>query len=267
MRNMAANSAALRTLLARQLPAGGRLCLRERHAAAGRDFFRTGLDAMDELAPHGALRCGAIHELLFDCGGEACRCGGETSVSPPRSLALILARAAQAATGGVIVWSDPRRQLHPTAVAAAGIDLRRMILLRPRNAAQEISALTECLRCKGVSATVTHLNRLSDIEARRLQLAAENGGGVGIFLRPMLKGSASNYAAATRWLVRPLLEGDDRQSWIVELLHGHGGRLGSSVLLEVDRETGDWRASPPSLRASAPMANRSAAAPQSRATA
>ncbi|MGD0770423.1 MAG: hypothetical protein ABSB42_19740 [Tepidisphaeraceae bacterium] len=250
---MAANRILLRTLLARQLPA-------ERRATAGRDLFRTGLDAMDELAPHGALRCGAIHELLFDCGGKA-------SVSPPQSLALILARAAQAATGGVIVWSDPRRQLHPTAVSAAGIDLRRMILLRPRNAAQEISALTECLRCKGVSATVTHLDRLSDIEARRLQLAAENGGGVGIFLRPRLKGSASNYAAATRWLVRPAAEGfasaleaDDSQSWIVELLHGHGGRLGSSVLLEVDRETGD-------VRASAQLADRPAAAPQSRATA
>jgi len=259
---MAAKSVTLRTLLARQLPAGGRLCLRERC-----NLFRTGLDAMDELAPYGALRCGAIHELLFDCGGKAFRCGDKASVSPPRSLALILARAAQAAKGGVIVWSDPRRQLHPTAVSAAGVDLRRMILLRPRNAAQEISALTECLRCKGVSATITHLDRLSDIEARRLQLAAENGGGVGIFLRPRSTGSSGNYAAATRWLVRPAAEEGDSQCWIVELLHGHGGRLGSSVLLEVDRETGDWRASPPSVRASAPLADRPAAAPQRRATA
>ena len=275
MQNMAATRAALRTLLARQPPAERRATAGR--ATAGRDLFRTGLEAMDELAPHGALRCGAIHELLFDCGGKAFRCGGEaypSMVSPPRSLALILARAAQAARGGAIVWSDPRRQLHPTAVSAAGIDLRRMILLRPRNAAQEISALTECLRCKGVSATVTHLDRLSDIEARRLQLAAENGGGVGIFLRPRSAGSSGNYAAATRWLVRPAAEGfasaaegDNWQSWIVELLHGHGGRLGSSVLLEVDRETGDWRASPPSLRASAPLADRPAAATQTRATA
>jgi hypothetical protein len=71
-----------------------------------------------------------------------------------------------------------------------------------------------------------------------------------------------------------MLEGGDSQCWIVELLHGHGGRLGSSVLLEVDRETGDWRASPPSwrasppsLRASASLADRPAAAPQRRATA
>jgi len=237
MRNLAAESVLLRTLLARQLP------------TRQRDHFRTGLDAIDDLAPNGGLWCGAIHELLFN-----------SAVAPPKSLALFLARAAQGATGGVIVWNDPRRELYPTAVSSAGVDLRRLILLRPRNAMQELSALAECLRCQGVSATVTSLNRLSDIEARRLQLAAENGGGVGIFLRPMLKNSASHYAAATRWLVRPALESDDTQNWNIELLHGHGGRLGLSVLLEVDRETGD-------VRASAPLANRPAETPPIRATA
>jgi len=237
MRNIAAKSALLRTLLAQQLP------------TQPRDHFRTGLDAMDDLAPDGGLRCGAIHELLFDL-----------TCAPPKSLALFLARAAQAASGGVIVWNDPKRELYPTAVSTAGIDLRRLILLRPRNAAQELSALAECLRCRGVSATVTSLNRLSDIEARRLQLAAENGGGVGVFLRPMLKNSASNYAAATRWFVRPAIRDDDTQSWNIELLHGHGGRLGLSVLLEVDRETGD-------VHTSMPLANRPAETPQIRATA
>ena len=150
MRNMAANSACC----ALSWPGNSRRA--EGFASANDTLPRDAIFSARvwtrwmSLRPSRMLRCGAIHELLFDCGGEACRCGGETSVSPPRSLALILARAAQAATGGVIVWSDPRRQLHPTAVAAAGIDLRRMILLRPRNAAQEISALTECLRCKGV---------------------------------------------------------------------------------------------------------------------
>jgi protein ImuA len=237
MPSNAAKSALLRTLLAQQIP------------TRKRDCFHTGLEAMDDLAPEGGLRCGAIHELLFD-----------STAMPPKSLALILARAAQATTAGAVVWSDPRRELYPTALASAGIDLRQLILLRPKNAADEISALAECLRCPGVSAVVANLSRLSDLDARRLQLAAEHGGGVGIFLRPMLKSSASNYAAATRWLVRPALQGGDSQSWIIELLHGHGGRFGSNVLLEVDREIGN-------VRASAQLANRPAATPPIRATA
>jgi protein ImuA len=236
MPNVTAKSALLRTLLAKQFP------------TQPRDSFRTGLVAMDDLAPSGGLRCAAIHELLFE------------SQSSPKSLAMLLACSAQTAMGGVIVWSDPRRELNPIALSSTGIDIQRLILLRPRNAEQEISALAECLRCKGVGATVANLNRLSSIEARRLQLAAEHGGGVGIFLRSMVSGSVSNYAAATRWHVRPALESEDFQSWIIELIHGHGGRIGESVLLEVDRETN-------LVRASSVLANRPTAQTQSRASA
>jgi protein ImuA len=234
---MTAQGALLRTLLAKQFP------------TQPRDHFRTGLHAMDELMPNSGLRCGAIHELLFD-----------STASTPKSLALLLAYAAQKAMGGVIVWSDPKRELHPTAISIAGVDLRRLILLRPRNSEQEISALAECLRCKSVSAAVTSLNRLSSIEARRLQLAAENGGGVGIFLRSIIRGPVSNYAAATRWFVRPALKTEDSQNWNIKLLHGHGGRVGSSILLEVDRETGH-------VHSSSQLANRPIETPQTRATA
>ena len=105
----------------------------------------------------------------------------------------------------------------------------------------EVWAVTECLRCRGVAACVASLPKLSRIQARRLQLAAEHGGGVGIVLRPA--GAASwPYAAATRWLVRPAT-GDRRlQRWSVQLLHGHGGRIGQSVLVEACRETHHVRA-------------------------
>jgi protein ImuA len=248
-----------------------RALLARRCADRTRDFFPTGLAALDAIAPSGGLQWGAIHELLFDGG-----------LCVPRFPALLLARAAQGAGGGVAVFSDPRRELHPTAIAMAGVDLRRVILLRPRNRGQEISALAECLRCKGVSATLTLLDRLGDIEARRLQLAAEAGGGVGVFMRPQARNkspSASHYAAATRWRVRPVLkdetdamEDGDTQSWIIELLHGHGGRLGESVLLEVDRETGDVRKTTElretsDVRAASVLAHRPRAAPPARATA
>jgi protein ImuA len=254
-----------------------------------REVFSSGLDALDEVAPFRGFRFGGIHELLFgqferdveksvelskfphlpspppvyrERGQEEYRRRGKQkkeSTPSPKFLGMILARAAQGASHGAIVWSDPRRELNPTAILLAGIDLGRVILLRPRNSVQEISALAECLRCRGVSAVVAQLGRLSDIEARRLQLAAECGGGIGIFLRPMTKAAARNYAAATRWLVCPALEGE-AQCWTIQLLHGHGGRLGSSVLLEVDRETGD-------VRAFQKLSDRPAATPTQRATA
>ena len=211
--------------------------------------FRTGLDLLDHLPPGGEFRCGAIHELL--CGTEG---------SAPKSFALLLARAAQIAAGGMIVWSDPARELYPPALSILGIDPARLILLRPGNAAEEIRLLAECLRCRGVGATVASPRKLSRVEARRLQLAAERGGGVGLFLRPPACRGADHYAAATRWIVRPVPGDDEAQRWSVELVHGHGGRVGCGVLLEVDRETGV-------MRASAALADRSAATPPARATA
>jgi protein ImuA len=215
--------------------------------ARGRTF-RTGLDALDAIAPNGVFQGGAVHELLWP-----------RRLTFPKSIALLFARAAQN-KGGAIAWSDPERELYLPALAAAGINLRRLILLRCTSRADELWALAECLRCRGVSATVASIQRLNQIEARRLQLAAERGGGVGLFMRPYTPGRSTPYAAATRWLLQPAPGGKDVQRWSVELLHGHGGQVGKVLQMEVDRET---RA----MRASAPLADRSAVPASARATA
>jgi protein ImuA len=187
--------------------------------ASGRSF-RTGLDALDALAPGGAFACAAVHELL-----------SHNAKSKPLFVATLLARST---TGGAIIWSDPDHTLFPPALVAHGVSLDRLYLLRPKPADQTW-AVAECLRSRGVAAVVAALPQLSRIEARRLQLAAEQGGGVGIFLRP--PGRASEiYAAATRWLVRPAPGERTIQRWNIQLIHGHGGRLGHTVTLECCRE-------------------------------
>jgi hypothetical protein len=226
-----------------------RALLAERIPSASHHCFRTELDLLDELAPGGAFQYGAVHELLSDPRSPA-----------PKTMALLLANAAQRQRagngGGAVVWSDPECELYPPALVAgpssgASIDLRWLILLRCANPADELWALAECLRCKGVSATVASISRLTQIQARRLQLAVEDGGGgVGIFMRPFSQKSQAPYAAATRWRVQPARGNNHIQRWSVELLHGHGGRIGQSVLLEVSRETRV-------VRASAPVAHRS----------
>jgi protein ImuA len=238
-----------------------RALLAERIPSASHDSFRTELDLLDQLAPGGAFQYGAVHELLSDPRSPV-----------PKTMALLLANAAQRQRGknagkngtGAVVWSDPQHELYPPALVASSskgvsLDLHRLILLRCANPADELWALAECLRCKGVSATVASLSRLTQLQARRLQLAAERGGGVGIFMRPFTQ-SQVPYAAATRWRVRPAKGTDQIQRWSVELLHGHGGQIGQVVLLEVTRETRV-------VCASAPISHRSNPPQTARATA
>jgi hypothetical protein len=141
-----------------------------------------------------------------------------------------------------VIWSDPRGEVYPPALASLGFDLSKVYLLHPQSAADESWAVTECLRCRGVSAVIAAApERLSRIEARRFQLAAERGGTVGILLRQRGRGE-SVYAAATRWLVAPHPGERTIQRWKIQLLHGHGGRVGQTVFLEYSRENHSVRA-------------------------
>jgi hypothetical protein len=234
-------------------------------AAAPAGTFRSGLAALDELAPGGAFARGAVHELL-----------SEPEHGRPLFLAALLARAAMGMRAGsgmggpptsssfvdslhddcereedqdhgraahatnALIWLDPSRDLYPPALHAMGLPLDRLFMVRTP-VAEQAWAIAECLRCRGVSAVVAAPPRLDRVGARRLQLAAERGGGAGILLRPAGKASC-DYAAATRWLVSPAAASETTQRWKIQLIHGHGGRVGQSVLLEYSRDTAQTRA-------------------------
>jgi protein ImuA len=193
--------------------------------------FGTGLAALDALAPGGAFRRGAVHEILSD-----------PSDGTPLLFAMLLARCTN---GGAIIWCDPGHELYPPALAAHGVPLERLFLLKPKAPAEQTWAVAECLKCKGVAAVVAQMkpgHRLSRLVARRLQLSAERGGGVGLLLRPAGKAFSPEHAAATRWLVRPAPGERTVQRWVIQLVHGHGGRVGQTVILEHSRETNRLRA-------------------------
>lgn len=207
---------------------------------------RCGIEGIDELLGPSGLARGAIHEVLSPATKRV-----------PRMFALLLARAALGS--GAIVWCCDNHEgrgskrdaesafggtWYPPAAAALGIPAERLILLKPRDTKETLWALAECLRCKGVSVTIARLgDRLGSIDARRLQLAAEAGGGIGVLLRPAGVSSA-HYAAATRWLVESAPGEALVQRWNVTLLHSgqvaasrHGGQTHSTMTLEVHRET------------------------------
>jgi hypothetical protein len=226
-----------------------------RHRWPG-EGVRSQIAGIDELLGPTGLARGAIHEVLSPARRGV-----------PRLFALLLARAALGS--GAIVWCCEKEEdtregsaspgtWYPPAAAAMGIPAERLILLKPGDAKQTLWALAECLRCKGVSVTIARLKgKLGSLDARRLQLAAEAGGGIGVLLRSVRSGSAhgiseaGHYAAATRWLVEPAPGEALVQRWKVTLLHGgflssasggsayasQGGHIDSTLGLEVHRET------------------------------
>jgi protein ImuA len=218
-------------------------------AASGDKAFATEIASWDAIAPRGSFARGAIHELLFDA-----------SDGQPTLVAALLARAASGFSSPSclsasvplrlsspprlafpIIWSDPRRLIYPPALVDMGLDLNHVFLLRAGNETDEAHAVTECLRCRGVGAVIASPSALSRIGARRLQLAAERGGTVGILMRPTGRGDGI-YAAATRWKISPYPGERTIQRWKIQLLHGHGGQVGKSVILECSRENHSVRA-------------------------
>lgn len=194
-----------------------------------KEIFSTGLPAVDQLLPEGGLPRAAMHEILAD---------------PRHGLPLffptLLARAAGGKDHGTaIFWCDPEGTIYPPALAAAGIALERLYLLRPRTQQDLIWAMAESLRCPGVAAAIAAPRGLGRIEARRLQLAAETGGGIGLLLRAMLPNGRApvHHAAHTRWLVAPVVGNRTVQRWRIRLIHCHGGNIEQTVILEHCRET------------------------------
>ncbi|HEX5104665.1 MAG TPA: hypothetical protein VFV87_12680, partial [Pirellulaceae bacterium] len=132
----------------------------------------TGSPALDALLPGGGLRRGSLVEYLSPGAG-----------SGTGSLALCAAREA-CAEGRALVVVDRRRTFYPPAAVTWGFDLANLLMLQPADDAAELWAIDQALRCPGVGAVYAPCGALDVRDFRRLQLAAEAGGTLGILLRP-----------------------------------------------------------------------------------
>jgi hypothetical protein len=139
----------------------------------------------------GGFRHGTLVEWL--AGGEG---GGATT------LALAAAREACGESGTLVVI-DRRRTFYPLAAMAAGVDLSRVILVRPANDRDETWAIDQSLRSGGAAAVLAWPEKLDDHLFRRLQLAAEAGGSLGLFVRSVAARQEPSWAEV-RLLVEPM---------------------------------------------------------------
>jgi protein ImuA len=206
-----------------------------------------GSSGLGDLFPEQGLAAGSLVELLPGVPGA----GAWT-------LALLLASYACGERKTLLI-ADPERCFYPPAARKFGLDASRIVIVRPRTARDALHALGQALRCSAIGTAIGEFERLQDREVRRLQLAAESGGTVGVLLRPVSALGAPSFASV-RLLMHP--EPADRNvcptgSWRrvrLEVLRCQGGRDGKSLCVEIDDATGHVRAFSP-LELAADMAS------------
>lgn len=173
----------------------------------------------------GGLARAALHEVMADEPG----CGAAFA-------AMLMGRA-----DGTVLWIGAGADAltaWPPGLARFGLLPANLILLRAEHWADALWAMEEALRCPAVAGAVLAPDWAGDPAAhapdltasRRLQLAAEAGGGIGLLLRPDLN-NPSPSVAASRWRVAAhnaagAGQGMGDPSWRLELLRLRGGKPG-----------------------------------------
>jgi protein ImuA len=211
-------------------------------AQSAGESLSTGIMALDNLLPERGVRSGSLVEYL-----------GNGS-----SLALAAARVACRERPFIVL--DRERRFHP----AAWGQLTNTVFVQPATEAEELWALDQCLRCPGVGMVLFHCERLKPRDFRRLQLAAEAGGTVGMLVRPVSFRGRPTWAEV-QWLTQPF-PSHGRRRLRVALLRCRGGPRGASVILELD-DNHTWQAADHAgaLSSLAPLADSTFAGRRSRA--
>jgi hypothetical protein len=239
-----------------------------------------GIPAIDRLLPGGGLRRGMLVEWVGENG--KCRITNDerkksdhssfvirhSLFSFPHTLSLLAAREACRA-GGVLVVVDPARTFYPPAAVNWGIDINRLIVVRPRDVQDALWAAVQSLRSPAVAATWIDASLGLQLPAgragyreaalgkaghderafRRLQLAAQAGRTLGLVVRPASVRGQSSWADVRLGIcplsvVRcPLPSFDEPRTTDhgrflqVHLLRCRHGRAGGAVTLEIDDAT------------------------------
>lgn len=149
----------------------------------------TGCEVMDACLPHHGYVPGSIIEYLRVAPG----CGASY-------LAFAAAAEAMKQTSGFVVLVDIDQHFYPPALQAYGMDLEKVIFVRPESLADAIWVVDQALRTPAVAAVVAELDRIDDRAARRLQLAAESGDGLALLLRGAAARKQPSWAEV-QWLV------------------------------------------------------------------
>jgi protein ImuA len=154
-------------------------------------------------------------------------------------------RESPRARGGQVLWCVTRQDLFAPAIAQAGLLPDRVIYVDAGDEPSVLACFEEALRHGGLGAVVAEVATLSMTASRRLQLAAEGSGAIGIAIRRwrrQTEAAAFGHptAAVTRWRVSALpstplpVPGVGRPRWRLELIRCRAGESADVVVEACD---------------------------------
>ncbi len=204
----------------------------ELRSSLGLFSFQNGSSSAEPAQERGlwsqiAVRPGGIAEWLVASEGA----GAVT-------LALQIL-ALSAGCGDLWVVVDSARECYLPALSGWGMNPNKILVLHPSTMQETCWSIEQCLRCPGVSATWAWVDRRVPARVhRRWQMAAEVGGGVGLFFRPV-QAQRDPIWADLRLLVTPAPGGQgDTRRLNIEVLYRRGGLGGCPQTWEIDHATG-----------------------------
>ena len=184
------------------------------HVDAG---LPSGFSELDALLPDGGWTQGALTELLVPHEG----------IGALQLLLPALARLSQQKRW--IAWVAPPYVPYPPALAAAGVDLSRLLLVHPRADGDGLHAIEQSLRSGTCGAVLAWPMAVDGPALRRLQTAAAEGNSWGILFRPEQFAEQPSPATLRLRIAR-------RQNAVeVSLLKRRGGWAAGPVTLSMDR--------------------------------
>ena len=177
----------------------------------------SGFELLDRELPGGGWPVGALTELLGDAEGV-----GELQLVLP-------ALAALTAQGKRVAWLAPPHLPYAPALAAAGIDLTRLVVVRAPGRRDALWAAEQVLRAGSCHALLAWLRNARYPELRRLAVAAGSSRACALLFRPSAAAAESS-PAALRLLLEPAAGG-----LAVSLLKRRGRAPGATLLVPVSR--------------------------------
>ena len=182
-----------------------------------RTGLASGYPELDRCLPGGGWPQEALTEILIDQYGM-----GELRVLMPALAELsaehALSRHGEPTEPGWIAWVAPPFQPYAPALQQCGIDLSRMLVVRPKDDSELLWSAEQALSPGTCAAVLLWPEILDDQASRRLQLAAEKGHSWAIAFRP-LSARHQPSAAALRLELQATGQGTH-----VHILKSRGGR-------------------------------------------